>query len=597
MRDDLSTTIQRRHDLDALRAFAMLLGIALHASLSFAPFPWMVQDSQQNSLFSLFFLAVHGFRMPLFFVVSGFFTAMLWRRRGLSAMLRQRTLRIFIPCMLGLITIIPLTDWVSDWALRSSTSRPLLEDDGSLVAAIRRKDHAAVLQRLEAAEAKINEPEGQYGVTPIAWAALAGDAESVRILLDHGADLNARNRDGSTALHSAAFLGRTDVVQLLLERGADPNARSDDGERPLEGTKVDWGATQFIAGLLHVPLEDRADVERNREEILGVLTPVTASKSGEQESKDAAGDQKKSGDWLKAYQDMISSDRLSVNFGDKPFHLVSTPVFSHLWFLWFLCWLVPIFAVYAWCSDYFRWSTLPRGLILSPVRWIWLLPVTLLPQWFMGIGTPSFGPDTSSGILPAPHILLYYAVFFAFGALYFDAQDDEGRLGRWWWLSLPLSLLIVLPVGTISMGYRPLSSVAQVLYAWGMTFGLMGLFRRLLRRESRAIRYVSDSSYWLYVTHLPFVVAAQAVVQNWPLPASVKFSLICIVTFAFLLTTYQVFVRYTLIGRMLNGPRVRMRPHDNAMALVPSEPSTSMASVGSSSQEELDALYVLKEST
>ena len=75
----------RRHDLDALRAFAMLLGIALHASLSFSTIPWVVHDSRQSELYSTFMLAVHGFRMPLFFLVSGFFTAMLcagegWRR-------------------------------------------------------------------------------------------------------------------------------------------------------------------------------------------------------------------------------------------------------------------------------------------------------------------------------------------------------------------------------------------------------------------------------------------------------------------------------------------------------------------------------------
>ena len=74
------STTQRRHDLDALRAFAMLLGIGLHAAMSFAPFPWTVQDVRQHELFTLFFLAVHGFRMQLFFLVSGFFTVMLWRR-------------------------------------------------------------------------------------------------------------------------------------------------------------------------------------------------------------------------------------------------------------------------------------------------------------------------------------------------------------------------------------------------------------------------------------------------------------------------------------------------------------------------------------
>ena len=39
----------RRYDLDALRAMAMLLGIVLHAGLSFSPFPWPVQDERQSS--------------------------------------------------------------------------------------------------------------------------------------------------------------------------------------------------------------------------------------------------------------------------------------------------------------------------------------------------------------------------------------------------------------------------------------------------------------------------------------------------------------------------------------------------------------------
>ena len=62
----------RRYDLDALRATAMLLGIVLHAGLSFTPFPWAVQDERQSSFFWFLFAAIHGFRMPVFFVLSGF---------------------------------------------------------------------------------------------------------------------------------------------------------------------------------------------------------------------------------------------------------------------------------------------------------------------------------------------------------------------------------------------------------------------------------------------------------------------------------------------------------------------------------------------
>ena len=90
-----------------------------------------------------------------------------------------------------------------------------------------------------------------------------------------------------------------------------------------------------------------------------------------------------------------------------------------------------------------------------------------------------------------------------------------------------------------------------------MTFGLMGLFRRFCPVESPTMRYLSDSAYWLYLAHLPLIIAAQYVVRDWPLPALAKFLLIVAVVTAFLLWTYQTLVRYTWLGRFLNGPRVR----------------------------------------
>ena len=88
----------RRHDLDALRASAMLLGIVYHAALAFAAgFPWLVQDISRNQGLYLFQAASHGFRMPLFFLISGFFTAMLWRKHGLRALLANRFRRILLP--------------------------------------------------------------------------------------------------------------------------------------------------------------------------------------------------------------------------------------------------------------------------------------------------------------------------------------------------------------------------------------------------------------------------------------------------------------------------------------------------------------------
>ncbi len=110
---------ERRHDLDALRAVAMLLGVGLHGAMSFADVPWVVQDTRQNDAFGVFVAAVHGFRMPAFFVMSGFFTAMLWRQRGLVTLLRHRFRRIFLPLLLGLFTVVPAVNWISARALES----------------------------------------------------------------------------------------------------------------------------------------------------------------------------------------------------------------------------------------------------------------------------------------------------------------------------------------------------------------------------------------------------------------------------------------------------------------------------------------------
>lgn len=64
----------------------MLLGIGLHAALSSFPTFWPVQDdtSSYEGLFDGFVLAADGFRMPMFLLLSGFFTALLWRRQGLK---------------------------------------------------------------------------------------------------------------------------------------------------------------------------------------------------------------------------------------------------------------------------------------------------------------------------------------------------------------------------------------------------------------------------------------------------------------------------------------------------------------------------------
>lgn len=88
---------QRYHALDGLRASMMLLGIILHAAISYVPWdtnPYLFKDERQSLILSVLVFAIHIFRMPAFFVMAGFFTVLLIQRKGLEGMLRNRMQRV-----------------------------------------------------------------------------------------------------------------------------------------------------------------------------------------------------------------------------------------------------------------------------------------------------------------------------------------------------------------------------------------------------------------------------------------------------------------------------------------------------------------------
>ena len=70
-------------------------------------------------------------------------------------------------------------------------------------------------------------------VRPIHAAAAAAQIEVIRALIERGADVNARQQDGYTPLHEAAGSGKIDLARLLLDHGADINARADSGKTAL----------------------------------------------------------------------------------------------------------------------------------------------------------------------------------------------------------------------------------------------------------------------------------------------------------------------------------------------------------------------------
>jgi ABC-type multidrug transport system ATPase subunit/surface polysaccharide O-acyltransferase-like enzyme len=107
---------ERLHALDAARAFALLAGIVLHATMSFfLPIP--AADLSRSTALAVVFHAIHPWRMTLFFLIAGFFAHLAFHRRGARAFAKDRAKRIGVPLVAGWLLLAPATIAIVLWGL------------------------------------------------------------------------------------------------------------------------------------------------------------------------------------------------------------------------------------------------------------------------------------------------------------------------------------------------------------------------------------------------------------------------------------------------------------------------------------------------
>jgi glucan biosynthesis protein C len=238
---------------------------------------------------------------------------------------------------------------------------------------------------------------------------------------------------------------------------------------------------------------------------------------------------------------------------------------EHLWFLWYLlvisgAWLAARAAIRGIGGA-------GRPLGIGESSW----PIALLPLpcalaiWSMG----GWEAAPSNSFAAPAGLLAYYAIFFAVGWLLGNRASGLEILAANPWRRLAAALVVAIPAFWLfahahdqgiadSPWIRFAALYLSALCCWLMISGLIGACRRLLARERSTVRYAADASYWIYLSHMLFLAPLQLLLVGW-LPGLAQFTVAVLATFALTLLTYELFVRYSAIGQVLHGPRLRAR--------------------------------------
>lgn len=240
---------------------------------------------------------------------------------------------------------------------------------------------------------------------------------------------------------------------------------------------------------------------------------------------------------------------------------------AHLWFLYYLCFfylLIPACRWIAACSE--RFGPLLRRLALTPVLWIVLALYTSATLW------PFSGGQVHEGFIYfRPHLpsLVYYGSFFVLGYLLHGFRDLFSSLAR---SVAPFAVLagVLFPLslyasaldraaGGHDAALHLFAVLANGACTWALVYFFIGIALRHLDRDSPWIVYTSQSSYWVFLVHMPLVCIAGWWLLQFQLPAGIKFLLVCAFTVAVAFSTFHYLVQRSWISQFLYGRRFDLR--------------------------------------
>lgn len=252
---------------------------------------------------------------------------------------------------------------------------------------------------------------------------------------------------------------------------------------------------------------------------------------------------------------------------------------THLWFLWLLMilsvgWLV-LRAPFALLDRSGGWGRVVdrlTGVVAGPVGPVLLAAPLAVALWAHADWIAFFGvPTPDEGLFPNVAALTAFGLAFGFGALLDRRRDLLGRIAAW----SPLHLAVAVAAGGVAFqlsggfdiriapltdaAIKPWAAGAYALAVFAGVFAAVGLSVRAFSGYSAVRRYIADASYWVYIVHLPLVMAAQVWIQDWPIVWPVKLAMVTVGVAAVSLLSYELTVRHGFMGRWLNGRRIPWR--------------------------------------
>lgn len=232
--------------------------------------------------------------------------------------------------------------------------------------------------------------------------------------------------------------------------------------------------------------------------------------------------------------------------------LPMAPSLAHLWFLHYLM----LFALLVWIVATLdpKWLR-TRLATVSPSLVPWAMPLLMVPA-LASVTVPWPAPESP---LPAMWAMVYFGLHFALGFQVWQRPALLDGLRRHApWLALGGLLLYLALLWSMRSTSYPLAPGRQWLNAalesyagFWMTLACLLAGKAWLDRSNAVLRWLSDSSYWVYLVHLPLLFAIQYPLLDVAWHWSLKLALAVSVTFALAFASYQWLVRPTMLGRLL----------------------------------------------